>query len=318
MKAGNVVAKLSLLGAACLGVFAAAAPVAVERGGSNFNFYKFDYAKERCGRDDFTILQNYHEDKPAVDAILRQMYAKGQRRLRLGMYFRHPPAQTLELANLGEVLKTIKEIGFEQVIVSLGIGYGNPANWTEWHEDLYRQSWDILQRVRATVVASGVNYLFDLGNEGIPAANQKMLLQFAKRKWADYAKSYGTADTLGFSIITDIRQDRFAQIPAVYAGRPPAVFDLHIYGDGNPSAKALFLNAHERLSQLGYGKTPWIIGETLYDDRKTAQELREAIDATHQRVLFLLQWQLSRGAPKPCDGTDVVPVDFGAYISSGF
>lgn len=303
---------------------------ALERGGSNFDFYKFDYDKPRCGRDSSVVIQDYDTATRTIDDTVRAMYANGQRRLRLLMFFGHEPVDSEDLGparisfhareidNLAAMLKTIKRIGFEEVEIGLPVGESPPWRWTEWDEDSYQRSWAVTQHVHDVVAASGLKYLIDLGNEGMPARTQPMLLRFAKRKWDDYRRAYGVRDTVGFSIIADIQQDRFAQIPEIYGDHLPAAFDLHIYDAPRTTAKEQFLNAHDRLKQLGIAGIPWIIGETLYDDESTARQLREAIMETQQPVLFVLQWQLSRDAPRKCEGTDVIPIHFDNYMKFGF
>ena len=89
--------------------------------------------------------------------------------------------------------------------------------------------WRKILELRPLFIASGLHYYIDLLNEGIPASNQPMLLRYTQRLWSDYTKMFGKNDTVGFSIITTVAQDRFSQIRQVYGSVLPDVFDLHIF-----------------------------------------------------------------------------------------
>jgi hypothetical protein len=215
--------------------------------------------------------------------------------------------------NIQDFLTTVKHTGYDTIEVGFGSVGDPPFKWSDWHEDLYMERWRAIMELRPLFVTSGLHYYIDLLNEGIPASNQPMLLRYTQRLWSDYTRSFGKKDTVGFSIITAIAQDRFKQIPLVYDNNLPETFDLHIY----ENAYATFVNAHHRLKELNYFDIPWIIGETFYNDNLESYELARAIGATGQRVLFLLEWPLHRVNPS-CSGVDVVPVDFGEYLKRGF
>jgi hypothetical protein len=64
-------------------------------------------------------------------------------------------------------------------------------------------------------------------------------------------------------------------------------------------------------------RRPWIIGEVFCNDAQEAQVLRQKIDSTGKRVLFLLEWPLDRSSA--CRDVSVAaPLDFGEYMARGF
>jgi hypothetical protein len=266
------------------------------------------------------VLPNYNKHEAVINARLQTMFKNGQRRLRTAI---PPPANLVGRSpddaidmtykrNVEAFLGAVKQNGFEEIEVGIGSVGEPPTKWTEWHENLYLQRWGLIMKLRPLLVASGLHYYTDLLNEGLPASNQPMLLRYTQRLWADYTKSFGKKDTIGFSIIATVSQDRYKQIPKVYGTNLPEVFDLHIYDNSYAS----FVNAHTRMKALGVSKIPWIIGEAFYNDSKQADDLSLAIRITQQQVLFLLEWPLTRA--KQCDDVDVVPLAFDEYIKRGF
>jgi hypothetical protein len=290
--------------------------VSAERGGSNYVFF----ALNGCRRSDW-VTSSYLAHKAAIDGQLAALYRSGQRRLRLSV----PMSQSLTGAGprsgvpegyAGEVsafLNQVRETGFQEIVVVAGDPNPPAYKWRIWNESLYQRHWAQIAALHTLLRESGLHYLIDLGNEAIPAVNQPLLLQFSRRLWNDYRKAYGISDTLGFSMIANIAQDRFSQIPLVYGDTYPQAFDIHIYDDPGRT----FLNAHKRLSQLGLGRIPWIIGEVYYNDQVEAAELVSAIRQTRQPVLFLLQWPLT--SARLCRDVDIAaPLEFDAYEDAGF
>jgi hypothetical protein len=301
-----------------LALFATQNVSAAERGGgSNYLWYDAD---DTCKFADHPIVGDYKKQKQVIDKQLAALHANGQRRLRVG-YAVTPNTNKMNSsgtdldpgykANLTSFLKSVKNAGFEEVEFMNGAAGESPHKWKEWQEDEYLRIWYKIAGERQALMQSGLHYLIDLFNEAIPASNQHILLQFSQRLWSDYVRMLGKKDTVGFSIIPDIKQNRFAQMRSIYGNNPPDVFDLHIYADSYDK----FVNAHQQIAAQGYGNTPWIIGEALYNDAQEADELDQAIKATGQRVLWLTQWQKTRGSKCP---VNVVPLDFNNYRSRGF
>lgn len=306
------------------------AGVAIERGGSNYIWYHTDdpsgmtecTSSTSSNFNKYPIVANYDQQKDLIDQQLATLYANGQRHLRLAYSVEsgeklNPAGNDLNprfKANLAAFLQAVKAAGFVKVEFMSGSYSDRPSKWPQWREDEYQRIWTMVVGERSVLAASGLAYVIDLHNEAIPAKNQPVLLQYAQRLWTDYTKAFGRDDTIGFSIITDIDQDRYAQLRAIYGNNPPQAFDLHIYS-GKESAYARVVNAHKRLAQLGYGKVPWIIGETEYNDAETAADLARGLKESGQQVLWLTQWPKVKGTR--C-AVNVVPLEFNHYLDNGF
>jgi hypothetical protein len=92
------------------------------------------------------------------------------------------------------------------------------------------------------------------------------------------------------------------------------LFDIHIYNDAGIS----FQSAFTALNGQGYQGVPWIIGEAFYNDANEASALRQAVNSTVQKVLYLTQWPET--ADQSCDPNVNVapPVTFSNYQAQGF
>jgi hypothetical protein len=296
------------------------------RGGSNYAWFQLD---PDCRRGPYGVIANYHTAKSVIDQQLRDMFAKGQRRLRIPIYHGRRIGGGTNLESFGgdltpqcrenfkNLLATIRQIGFSEIIVGFfPQGYNQPLRWTAFQPDIFAENWRLIRNLRPLIAAAGVPYRIDLANETSPDPAHPIALEYCQRLWNLYAAAYGTRDTVGFSIIVDA--GRLQLLPAVYGNSPfgrhgrPNVLDLHFYAD--PATH--FETAASMLRAAGY-RQPWIVGETYFNDADEAGALRQAIRATHQKVLFLLQWPLSRGAA--CRDVSLTPpLDFDQYIAHGF
>ena len=59
-------------------------PPTVALGGSDYGWYQLD---SPCIREPYGVVYNYDTATATIDAQLQQMYANGQRRLRIPIYF---------------------------------------------------------------------------------------------------------------------------------------------------------------------------------------------------------------------------------------
>lgn len=299
---------------------------AQHRGGSNYAWYHLD---AHCQRSPYGVVPNYGDASAEIERQLETMYRNGQRRLRIPIYHGRGIAGGTNMEsrggdltpqcreNLRRLLATIRRIGFSEIVVGLfPQGWNNPARWTSFESAIYEENWQIIANVRPLVADAHIRYYIDLWNEGSPAPHRPIVLEYCQRLWNRYAAAYGTGDTVGFSIIPG--PDRLPLVRAVYdqcafgSHGAPRVLDLHFYKDAGPR----FANAHKVLRAAGY-RQPWILGECYYNDTAEARVLRQAIRATHQKVLFLLQWPLTDDAA--CRDVSLAPpVDFSNYIKEGF
>ena len=288
----------------------------LSKGGSNYMFY----ALRSCNRSDYVVAA-YRDNQAIIDGQLLRIFTDGQRRLRISVPLTARRTAGSEASStpafhpesVEALLKRIKFDGFEEVLVVVGDSTPSVVSWQSWDEDEYQRRWTAIRDVRTLLTRSGLPYRLDLLNEGIPAINQPMLLRYTNRLWRDYRQSFGTSDTVGFSVIADPQGSRLAQMSKVYDGVLPGAFDLHIYDDASQS----FRETNRRLAGLGLGEVPWIVGEAFYNDAVEAQQLGQAALELHRQVLFLLQWPLSR--ERHCRDVDVsYPLSFDQYGEAGF
>ncbi len=299
-----------------------------------------------CDREPYGVLFNYDTKASEINAQLAVLFANGQRRLRLmifhleydyqfvnGVLVHNPPSVpggTLVdstggkltpriLANLAGLLAAIKAAGFEEVEIAFGPqGANNLGSWPSWQEAYFQQNWEVIQSTRPVIAAAGIPYHIDLLNEGIPNKAwpfYSMLLEYTQRMWALYVAAYGTADTVGFSMVPQSGGINTAtELPNVYGAVWPPVIDLHFYDD----AYNAFLATNQITKQQSQ-RPAWILGEGYYNDSQEAVDLQQAIALTGQPVRYLTQWPIVRDqATLACPQSAPAPLAFGNYQGSGF
>jgi hypothetical protein len=144
------------------------------------------------------------------------------------------------------------------------------------------------------------------------------MLQYSQMLWNDYVAMFGSADTLGFSIIAD--SAHAGQVSAVYGpsaygnSGSPQLFDVHIYDETGAS----FATAFSSLNAQGYQGVPWIIGEAFYNDAAEAASLRRQANSTGQQVLYLTEWPVTSDRSCSPDVNVAPPVDFSNYQAQAF
>ncbi|GAA3440192.1 hypothetical protein [Kutzneria kofuensis] len=172
------------------------------------------------------------------------------------------------------------------------IGRDDAHGWSSWQEDSYQEDWSLVRNLHPIIAAAGVRYLIDLLNEGMPMSNEPVLRQYGTRLWIDYTANFGASDTVGFSMTTWIA-DRATRMTAVYGTNPPAVFDVHLYGDSwNGDEYSQFVDADRKMTELGYHQD-WIIGKTYFDDATAADGIRRATGEAGRVIRFLTRWPLT-------------------------
>lgn len=297
-------------------------------GGSNYGWYSLGAP---CDREPYGVIYNYDTAASTINSELQQMYNNGERRLRIPIFFARginsgtimdstggnlaPKFQT----NLANFLGAIKQAGFVEVEVGFfPQGLNDPTSWTTFSSDYFQENWNLIQNLRPIIVNSGIPYHLDLQNDGIPPLGYDALLQYDQMLWNDYVAAYGSADTLGFSIIADaghVEQVSLVYGPSAYGNSgSPALFDVHIYDESGNQ----FATAFQSLNAQGYVNVPWIIGETWYNDATQAAALRQQANMTGQKVLYLTEWPET--VDRSCDpNVNVkVPVDFSNYQKQNF
>lgn len=238
--------------------------VAPLRGGSNILSYQLGVSTG--------VIADFDIGQATISAQLRQMYAGGQRRLKLPILFYHDAADgialnstngmltTQQAGNLTALLTLIQQIGFQEVEVQFLPEWKNdPANWTNPGDPAsptygtcvstvtnpdgtvvdsssgawYSENWNFVVAVRPILRASGLTYSVDLGNEMV----MPRYATYARRLWSDYVYSFGFGDTVGFSIVPTTANIQSIHQIYGYLGTtavwPQLPMDVHIYdGDG--------------------------------------------------------------------------------------
>ncbi len=131
---------------------AQSATITANRGGSNHNFYRYPMPGGGAAAYNYGIMLHYHESgvRQTVQGQLQQMYANGQRSLRVMVFFAHAPGETIASSpaetsrkclttatkscapgneyfipqqyqqNMRDYLADIRAAGFERVMIALG------------------------------------------------------------------------------------------------------------------------------------------------------------------------------------------------------
>jgi hypothetical protein len=133
-------------------------PPTVALGGSDYGWYQLD---SPCIREPYGVVYNYDTATATIDAQLQQMYANGQRRLRIPIYFaRGIDSGTIMdstggnlssrfRANLTGLLAAIKATGFEEIEISFNPQSDNlPIQWTTFSSDYFQENWTLIQNLR--------------------------------------------------------------------------------------------------------------------------------------------------------------------------
>ncbi|MFT3792825.1 MAG: hypothetical protein QM741_17540 [Rudaea sp.] len=332
------------------------------RGGSNFLWYALG---ADCEREPYGIVPNYHLAgvRSQVQAQLAAMYAAGMARLSLGVYFAHgtssgtvvdssdSAAVALAAQNAADLMTDVKAAGFREVLFRFfPVGTIYPPN-SDFDPSLVGEYWNFIQAIRPAVANAQLSYLIDLGVEAAPRDSELPIISnpwkypnnsswshAVRQLWQNYYAAYGSADTIGFSSLTDDDADdmrsRVRHMRYVYdigGGNPryPATFAIDVYGDASANEAVKFtqfdqaLRSEDSSGSLGWRDTPVIVAETYYDDPVSAENLVVAMKNTGRKVPFLTQWPLDRGSNAATGGdcavTNVLPpYTWSVYASYGF
>jgi len=172
------------------------------------------------------------------------------------------------------------------------------------------------------VAASGIPYLFDLGNELFPYPYKPTPIwdQYIRTLWERYVSVYGNADTVGFSAIGGGRLNKMP----LYGTIKPKVIDIHYYHEDEQETERVQIKIdHDSLVSQNLSGIDVIVGEAYYNDSISATELRAAINEFNSEIWFryLLQWPFDRNwKNSPCGNqiTQPPPKDYQNYLQKGF
>ncbi len=308
---------------------------AAGRGGSNYHFYQID----GCNREPYGVLKNFHTATAQIQGDLTQMYANGQRRLRIGIYHgRGLNSGTLidstggnidaqYRQNLVDLLATIKAIGYEEIqFAYFPQAQNNPGNWsssigwTSTNESYFQENWNLVFNLMPILRASGLHFTVDLGNElylpetgaqGIPT-NRAF---YANKMWANFRTVFNIAESVGFSVRPG-KIGELSKARVIYGSFPPYTMSIHMYGDYYNMVR----RAHSELNSANYKYTGLVIGEVPYNDATAANQVNAASLTIGSRPIhWLTQWPLQPGAVCAEQGVNVAPpLNFSNYILYGF
>jgi hypothetical protein len=241
--------------------------------------------------------------------------------------------------NVVNLLADVRAAGYRQVLFRFfPVGTIYPPN-ANFDSSLVGEYWNFIQAIRPALVDSDLTYLIDLGVEAAPRdsdlpfipdpwkyPNNTTWSRAVRSLWQSYYAAFGSADTVGFSSITDDDADnmlsRVRHMRYVYdigGGNPryPAVFAIDVYGDPAANEATKFtqydraMRSEDASGAFGWRDAPVIVAETYYDDPVAAQNLQSAMKSTRRKVPFLTQWPLDRGSGAPsggaCAATNVLP-----------
>lgn len=302
------------------------------KGGSNYNWWRVDFnAGNTCNREDYGIIVNYDQSgvRAAVQSQLATMFAAGQRRLRVGLYFSdtattgtvaYAPSGTFPsqyLTNLQTYLADIKAAGFQEVDLSMfplgGYDFYGASSFSQTIADHY---WSLVQQAQTAITNSGLHYLVDLGNEHMPPVGASSAWNsYTTSIWNRYVAAYGPHYTVGFSAIDAGPIDNMS----IYGATPPDVVDIHVYS----SASSMYNAADDSLTNQGLTNTDIVIAEAWYNDSTYASGIRSSVNASSSGrwMRWLTEWPRSQsGLQTPsCTGDNVAPpLDDSTYQAQGF
>jgi hypothetical protein len=247
------------------------------------------------GQTDIAIpIWNINFNGADPDGVVDWVYGE---RIDYGLGALHAQAKS----DLIALLNAVKQSGFKRVIIRFNFYW--PIYATSWSETEYQKQLGFLRDVRTTVYqtlsGSSVAILFDLGGE-LGGGNSYQKKPFVQRMWADYVASYGTADTVGFSIawvpgrFTDLLQT-LLQVN----GKTPEKWAFDIYPSGLYQTHTMDYYMQEISTEMGaYRAQPIIILETWHNDPQTYTQVNTALNGASAisslNLDGLFQWSLMR------------------------
>ncbi len=314
----------------------------VSTGGSNYPFYVQN--DESWDGNQRVVVAQYHLAPGLVEAQLRQMYKTGQSHVALIVWYlpfgtSNTPSDgvvagafldssggrlsTQNQQNLTAVLGLIKQIGFSQVTIRFApIGAANPVSWgNTWNEPTFEQDeafvFSTRQIAETALAGSSVARMYDLGVEvgGIPhllnsdgvTYSDGQSSTYTTRLWADYVKSYGTADSYGFSIAYSFGTLTAAIAEFDKAGTRPNTYALDDYANN-----ALWYCYQELVGAHETAK-PIVLQETSYDDAGQMAAIQNELQHVPVTISYIDQWPASVNVAN-ADASP--PASYGAYGGS--
>lgn len=315
-----------------------------KRGGSNFLWYHVEPEAQQCHRESYAIIPSYH--RPMVGALagqgmvrdyvrsqLAQMYANGQRRLRIGIHlgagFRTgqldpqgvptgtvidfvPGVPTQVWSNMANFLFDIQQAGFEEVMIATfwvpGTQPNSPDHWgSNYHAQnavlpkytnaqIADRWWAMIQQLRAVAVNSGVSYKLDLAQELAPPLSVHANPAGSYNAWNEFASTLWGRYVSAYGSSDTVG----FSFPTGFDSRIQNI--PNVYGSVRPpvlsfhlyeDVGALLSYSDSKLDQIGMANTPIIIGETFYNNASSADAIVATASAGGRLLDYVTQWPLT-------------------------
>lgn len=329
------------------------AAAAITRGGSTLNWYRLGPG---CEREPYGIIANY--DRPGVRwKVIKQLIGlrvAGQDRISISLYHQRPEIPSLDgrvtgtvldstggrlhpqmERNLVSLLDDIRLVGFVELLFRYHPqGPNDVRNEEGWDSSLRDENWSLIASLEPLLLAAGIPYRTDLFAEGMPRARNVGSVIFDNvphfEDWSDYARfvwrayvaDFGTANTLGFSFVSDTDDTRIdaraKHMDYIYGSSRPEVLGFSLYGDDRRDEAWIFREYHRQLEDEGWGGAGWIITETWYDNPESAASIASATVTTGRQPWFLMQWPVERDSACSDDVTVPTPLRYSAFADRGF
>jgi hypothetical protein len=315
---------------------------AFERGGSNYSFYSvgtyFDFPTDSVWYIPYNmrpVIGTYHLAPDTVRKELSIMYANGQRKIALNLWYSDLSADgnladsavyghlvnsklgrllPQHESNLKSLLNDIVAQGFNEIVFRFATqGDSDPRGWGAWDESKYLNNWSFIENTITTIEDQlkdkPVKIFYDLDME-LGGLEEGQSIQYATRLWKDYTDIFGTHHTVGFSFA--VASGRLTEAISVFdkAGKRPDLYAFDIYGDEFNT----FSYLKNELEAAGEASKPMIAEEVYYNDPETFAQIIESRNMLHLNIKYLLQWDLARGTPNNKFAAQY-PADFSAYLN---
>ncbi|WP_395173051.1 hypothetical protein [Roseibium alexandrii] len=194
--------------------------------------------------------------------------------------------------NLRNYLMLLKQMNFSEIVVRWGLqGKNRPRDWGEWDEEKYQHSWEFLQYSREIVeeelADSSVLIWYDLGSELGGFAPNSITGRYAARLWKDYRYTFGTEDTVGFSVATLPTGERVHNLLAMF--RAANAFPMRIAVDVNGNVETRLRGTYRALSKQDLLGLDIVILETYAGSLSIIDE----ISRSSLNVVDVYAWPLT-------------------------
>jgi len=207
--------------------------------------------------------------------------------------------ESQQWSNFISLLSDIKGAKFSKVVVGLCFsGSYHPFNWTDWNPSSAAVIWILIAAIREALINNGMPFSLDLFDEGIPSEIYPLLLRLVQYLWINYTGLFWRGQKCLDATISFVPfKDVVSQIPKVFGGNYPSVFEAHIYGETPDTGEgAAYSTACDVMSFIKTFGSKMRIGET-YPDIVTFEELvRAQKDNPDVEIEDIIAWPVAAGS----------------------